>query len=402
MRVSVTTEQRFERTPDGAVWTSGALPYTFWKRYLRVFDEVNVVARIRDAEARNPGWLRADGSGVGVSAVPYYIGAAGFVRRAVSIRRALRSSVRRSDAVILRASSPIAGALRGALQKERPFGLEVIGDPWEALGAIQHPLGPLLRRCFRIQLRRECRSACAVAYVTRSTLQQRYRPGEDAFATHYSSIELGEEAFADAPRVYARGLDAARVVSVGAMEQLYKGFDVLIDAIAIARQRGRQVTLTLVGDGRHRPELERRATARGVAQSVTFTGALASGSQVREELDRADVFVLASRTEGLPRAMIEAMARALPCIGSAVGGIVELLDAEDLVPGGDAFALAKKLAEVIGSPERLRRMSALNLERARAYSDSELDARRAEFFLYLRRATEKWLKSTSGSPLASR
>ena len=379
------------------MWTSGALPYTFWKRYLRVFEEVNIVARVRDADGAKEGWLRADGGGVRVSTVPYYIGAAEFIRRALSIRRTLRVSVGGGDAIILRASSPIAGALRGVLQKDRPYGLEVIGDPYEALGAIRHPLSPLFQRWFRSQLRRECRNACAVAYVTRSTLQRRYRPGDGAFATDYSSIELGQEAFVRSPRVYARPLDAVRVVSVGPMEQLYKGFDILIDAISILRRRGLPVTLTLVGDGRRRPELERHAATRGVAPHVTFTGALASGRQVRDELDRADVFVLASRTEGLPRAMIEAMARALPCIGSAVGGIVELLEDEDLVPGGDALAVADKLAEVIGRPQRLSRMSAASLERAHAYSDSVLDAKRAEFYLYLRRATERWLQRDRAS-----
>ena len=65
--------------------------------------------------------------------------------------------------------------------------------------------------------------------------------------------------------------------------------------------------------------------AKALRDRVRFRGQLTTPVDVRAELDRADLFVLPSRQEGLPRAMIEAMARALPCIGSSVGGIPELL-----------------------------------------------------------------------------
>ena len=123
---------------------------------------------------------------------------------------------------------------------------------------------------------------------------------------------------------------------------------------------------------------------------MRFTGALACGPAVQDELDHADLFVLASKTEGLPRAMIEAMARGLPCVGSAVGGIPELLPAEDMVPRGDAHALAARLLTILRDPERLSRMSERNLQTARAYHDSVLDFRRNQFLAHLYRATMEW------------
>jgi glycosyltransferase involved in cell wall biosynthesis len=111
---------------------------------------------------------------------------------------------------------------------------------------------------------------------------------------------------------------------------------------------------------------------------------------VRAALDHADLFVLPSRTEGLPRAMIEAMARALPCIGSTVGGIPELLPPEDLVPPGDAAALARKIREVVCDPDRMARMSARNLEQARQYREDALSGRRIAFYQRVREVTEAW------------
>jgi glycosyltransferase involved in cell wall biosynthesis len=90
--------------------------------------------------------------------------------------------------------------------------------------------------------------------------------------------------------------------------------------------------------------------------------------------------------------MVEAMARALPCIGSTVGGIPELLPPEDMIPPGDVGALANKIREVVTNPERMARMSARNLEKAKDYRDEVLCDRRNEFYRYVREMTEAWLK----------
>jgi glycosyltransferase involved in cell wall biosynthesis len=150
--------------------------------------------------------------------------------------------------------------------------------------------------------------------------------------------------------------------------------------------------LVLVGSGRYQLEVESRARALGLDGAVQFRGELTSPEAVRAELDQADLFVMPSRVEGLPRAMIEAMARALPCLGSTVGGIPELIPEEDLVPPGDALALARKIREVITDPVRMARMSARNLAKAREYSDSALTSRREAFYQHLRARTEAWLE----------
>src|SRR6202042_2877537 len=99
----------------------------------------------------------------------------------------------------------------------------------------------------------------------------------------------------------------------------------------------------------------------GIEAQVEFVGSVTAGEPVRHELDQADLFILPSRAEGVPRAMLEAMARGLPCIGSSIGGIPELLHKEDLVPADDPAALAKVIATVFADQSRLARMSARNL-----------------------------------------
>ena len=101
----------------------------------------------------------------------------------------------------------------------------------------------------------------------------------------------------------------------------------LIRAAGALNVLGRPCELTVIGDGRYRAELE--ALAASLDLPVRFTSQL-KRPQVMAELDDANLFVLASRTEGLPRAVIEAMARGLPCVGTRVGGIPELLDSRAL------------------------------------------------------------------------
>jgi glycosyltransferase involved in cell wall biosynthesis len=207
--------------------------------------------------------------------------------------------------------------------------------------------------------------------------------------THYSSIELESGDVENCIRqIKAHG--PYQLVTVGSLAQLYKGTDVLIESVARCVRAGFDVTAAIVGDGKYRLQLMAQAERMSVSSRIRFLGHVPAGEQVRSILDGADLFVLPSRTEGLPRAMIEAMARALPCIGSAVGGIPELLDGSDLVPPGDAAALADKIQEVLKNPLRMEAMSRRNLVASRDYLDCVLDERRRHFYRHVRDYTERW------------
>jgi glycosyltransferase involved in cell wall biosynthesis len=162
---------------------------------------------------------------------------------------------------------------------------------------------------------------------------------------------------------------------------------VLVRAVALLVRRDVDVTLTLVGDGRRRRDVQESAEARELAERVRFVGGLPSGSAVMSALDEADVFVLPSRQEGLPRAMIEAMARGLPCIGSSIGGIVELLPSECLSPPGSPDALSRVIEQLVRDPARLTRSSERNLAVAARYASTILEPRRIEFYRFVRDAT---------------
>jgi colanic acid/amylovoran biosynthesis glycosyltransferase len=153
-----------------------------------------------------------------------------------------------------------------------------------------------------------------------------------------------------------------RVLCVAAFEPK-KGYDDLVHAFAILRARGRKAELVLVGDGRERPAIERLCGQLGIREDVTFVGA-ATASEVRVALSTAAVFVLAARRDdtgrmdGIPVALMEAMAAGVPVVSTTVSGIPELLRGEAGIlvspRDRDAFAVAiESLLDDHGLAERV-------------------------------------------------
>jgi glycosyltransferase involved in cell wall biosynthesis len=131
-----------------------------------------------------------------------------------------------------------------------------------------------------------------------------------------------------------------------------KGLDVLLRALADVPG----VDVEIVGDGPERATLEALAREVGVDDRVTFAG---WSENAREWLGRWDAFVLPSRFEGLPLAILDAMLAELPVVASDVGSIGEAVaDGRTglLVPPDDPAALAGALRDVLADRERGRRM----------------------------------------------
>ena len=149
---------------------------------------------------------------------------------------------------------------------------------------------------------------------------------------------------------------APRKVVVVANLRPEKGHEVLIDAATIVLKQFPEASFEIVGGGPERDALVRRATTRGVLPAFTFLG---HQDDVTARLAAADLFVLPSRSEAFPNAVLEAMAAGLPIVASGVGGIVELIDDNRnglLVQPGEPDALADRLCRLMADGETARRL----------------------------------------------
>jgi glycosyltransferase involved in cell wall biosynthesis len=131
-----------------------------------------------------------------------------------------------------------------------------------------------------------------------------------------------------------------------------KDHETLLRAVALAREEVPAIRLVLIGSGPLDAETRRRVAALGLADSVIMAG---SREDVPDLLPGFDVFALSSRFEGLPIALLEAMATGLACVATTVGGIPEVVtDGRDgmLVAPGDPAGLAAALVALLADPRR--------------------------------------------------
>ena len=136
-----------------------------------------------------------------------------------------------------------------------------------------------------------------------------------------------------------------------------KGFDVLLDAFARCAAMCPTWTLVVAGDGPNRARLIEQAERLGIASAVVWLGAIAN---IDDAYQRAGAFVMPSRFEGMPNALLEAMSFGLPVVAtdnvSAARELVSVTGAGLVVPADDAVALAQAMCELAASPSDRARM----------------------------------------------
>lgn len=393
MKLRLFFDHRFVRGDSGSVFSQTSYNYDLLaERYLSVFDELEVIARVADTNGVSRDGRNAEGPNIAVTSLGNWKGPRQYFRRKADIQSLIRDAIQGDLAIMLIAPGTVGGVARRNLDKARPYGMEVIGDPNEvfASGSSQHPLRSLVRMWATREMRMQCKNASTISYVNTTQLPQRYPAPDAMFQTNYSSIELRAKHFVDRPRAPFDPDESLNMITIGSLAVPYKGVDTLLYAHQLLLSRYPKARLTVIGDGQHQAALERQANELGIADSVVFLGRLPAGNAVREQLRKADLFVLASRTEGLPRVLIEAMAQGLPSIGTNVGGIPELLSQDYLVSPNDPISLANKIDDVVNDRDRLARMSVENLLKARGYRSDVLQARRVAHYSALKEATLEW------------
>jgi glycosyltransferase involved in cell wall biosynthesis len=216
---------------------------------------------------------------------------------------------------------------------------------------------------------RSARFVVCVSAFGRSQAMLHCPPAEWA-KFHFVRCGLDTERFPPPP---ARGTAAApspaprplQLLSVGRLS-VEKGHRFLVEALALLARRGVPAVCTLVGNGPERAALEELSKSLGVAERLVFAGAVGQ-DRIQEFYERADVFVMSSLSEGLPVALMEAMAKQLPVVAPRITGIPELVESGVhglLFPPACPEALADAIASLAQLDGRAReRMGIAGRER---------------------------------------
>ena len=231
----------------------------------------------------------------------------------------------------------------------------------------------------RMTFRRTVRNADYVVYVSEEFLQRRY-------PTKGRSIALSDVEIQDPDpqvlqnrlnRIHNMDMREIRIGTAGAIDMPFKGQKYVIEALALLKKKGHSEFKYYLAGGGDPSELKRIAMHAGIQDQVIFEGSIPH-SKIADWMDNLDIYIQPSLTEGLPRALVEAMSRGLPAIGSDVGGIPELLDKECVFHKKKPQEIASFVLSL--SKEKMIKMAEHNHEKAKAYQKRILDERRYEFY----------------------
>ena len=392
--VLVVADGHYYRTPDNEVYVDSIYDYSFYKRYLNVFDHVYAVIRAKDVDVAPEGKKKSNGEGISFLFLPNYHGPYQYLQKYLQIRKCVKQFSEYGDCAIFRIPAATSNVFCKYYSKiGKPFAVEVVIDPWENFGpqTVGNPIiNYIVRRNWTKLVKDMCQKANGASYVTSEYLQKHYPPrayienNSKYFTASYSSVELPDDSFAQ-PRKWSPSQKKFIIAHVSNYFSGYgKGHLVLMQTLKQIIENGYDVKIKFIGDGPKRKEFEEFANKLAISENIMFVGKLPNGNEVRKVMSSADIFVLPTLAEGLPRALLEAMAEGLPCLSSPVCGIPEVLEENFLVDFKDINKWVEKIEMFINNIELMNKENERNIKIAQNYSASILNSRRKSFYINLK------------------
>lgn len=360
----------------------GTTDYSALCNYRHLIPNIVVVLRCQEASQREEGWLRLDGEGVDILPIhePQSLFDAFF--HLPSMIRQIIEGIKACDYYQVRMPGPTGMLVATILLiMRKPYGVECVGHVSEGFLYIygRSCLNRLIAWFFRHITRFLIYKAHCVAY--RSRYLKMLYPNKNRQKEYvFSGAQIDEQARGSIrPRHFFES-EPFTIMYVGRLEA-EKGLSSLLKGFKEATKKTSKImSLHFIGGGRELDNLCQLAKELQLSNKIVFHGLVARGPSLFSLLDKAHLFVIPSLTEGMPRALIEAMARGLPALGSRTGGIIELLPDDFLFEPGNAEAIAEKLCEIINDPEKLHKMSQDNFELSREHWVEALRVEKEKFW----------------------
>lgn len=388
MKAILTLDHQFLKGKDGRIYASNtSINKKLWDRYLEYFEELIVVGRVKNVNVSIKSDYLVENNKVHFYEIPSYKGIKEYFYKRKKILAKIKKISDEDEAFICRIPGRLSSLLlKELIKKNKPFALEVVGDPLDSIKAlkINFFIRQFLRLKFYLEMKKYIKLSYAVMFVTESTLQKRYKTNKNARIYSASNVIIHKSDFAKEAKKFKKDINRKQIIitSIGSLNQSYKGVDIALKAIAKLIKRGYNIKFIWVGDGRLKNYYEKLASKLKIENYVKFMGQL-TRREVFNILNESDIYIHPSKAEGLPRALIEAMSCGLPCIATDVGGIHELLSAEALVKPGSVKDLYEKINYFIRNKNIMNKEALLNYKMSKKFETSILEKKRSEFYKYI-------------------
>ncbi|WP_446785269.1 glycosyltransferase [Macellibacteroides fermentans] len=361
--------------------------YDFYQRYLRVFEKLKICNRVINEKEGSKNRIHCNDPRIEIHPIPIFHGPAQYTKSYFAIGRAMKSAIDGCDAAVLRLPSTVAQRLSKQIIKAGiPYATEIVFDAHDGADTANSFIEKILWRIIDKQMQTICANAYGVSCVTSNYLQQRYFSlKSDHFESNYSTLAL-DRSFFTGPRHFPnkKVLTIAHVdLQIGLHSR--KGTDIIILALAKLKKKGIIVNIKFAGEDWDNSTQKILAYAKkhGIEEQVECTGFL-NRQQLDEYLNNSDLFVLPTKAEGLPRVIIEAIAKGMPTVTTPASGNSELIPAHYLVDFYDVDTLAERIEELATNKDTYEQVSKVNYEHSLQYEASILQRRRDEFYTKLK------------------
>lgn len=281
--------------------------------------------------------------------------------------------------IICRMPSIIAYQAANVAKKlNKPILAELMCDGWDPYW--NHGFfGKIIAPYMHMKMRNITYNAPYAVYVTEKFLQKKYpckNPSIGASNVEIKSIS-NEVLKNRLQLIEERDIkDNFSIMTTATVDLLSKGQRFVVEAIGELKKKGIIVTYYLVGDGKQ-DHLKEVAKKNHVEDQLIFLGTLTL-EQIYELIDKVDLYIQPSLQEGLPRAVIEAMSRACPCLGARTAGIPELLDEECIFERSSSHSIVLAIERIIS--KGLSGYAMRNFNHSKEYLETILDKRRNSYF----------------------
>ncbi|MBR2753682.1 glycosyltransferase family 4 protein [Candidatus Saccharibacteria bacterium] len=360
---------------DG-VYCSTNITEEMLSRYFCVADEIHVLIRTYqiDKTYKDANLQKIDNPKIRVIELGNIVSIKGLLQKN-KLKKKLEPIVNECNLVFLRLPGITCNVVADICKEQnKKYLVEVGGCAWDAYwnhGILGKIVAPYMEHAEK----KTTRNASFATYVTQKWLQNRYPCFcENIEASNVYLPEQDEKVIEKRLKRIDSYKDCKDLTigTIANVDVRYKGQEYIIKAIAKLNKKGYNFKYELVGGG-DQTFLKKIAVKYGVEKNVFFRGALLHNDVIKW-LDGIDIYAQPSKQEGLPRSVIEAMSRGVPCIGSNVAGIPELIDENMIFPCGNTNQIAKIIFNF--DKKTLATSSIQNFEMAKGFILDKLEKKR--------------------------
>ena len=381
MRLLQIGKYQFKKTENGYA----ALPAfgnQFWEKYLDVFEGIDILGEeIRDF--LNVGTFSLiTNPKIKVNILPANTNPKDF-KNDFTVKKQLEEYIKKSEAILIKPSSRKGiMAIKIAKKYNKPYFIELTGDINLTLknhtNILKRLYGPILYR----QISKAIADCKYGLYVTEEYLQKVFPiEGITCGCTDTNILDPRQDVL-EKRLLKIGNLTKTSPIKIGLIAWYHdtrKGIDTAIKALQMLNDNRISLHILGVGTEEDRNKWFRYAEKRNVKNQLVFDPPVSGVEKVLKWDEEIDIMILPSRSEGLPRSIVEAISVGCPCIISDVCGMPELVNSKWLHKPGDSKALCDLIKTMIDNPDEMTKAANENFKHSNNYTFSNLKAKRNNF-----------------------